>query len=283
MTVRKKTMSWVRLAVIAGAAVAFVANVPAARAGNIDLYDFALNTSTGVSGDWQDVSTSDPTLIIDSSSTIHNDTLCCGDASGGTTPGLGTVNYTFTGAPGNYTVSLYFDYDVSTPGFNEYGTINNGGSAQSGISYEIFNANSKSSNIVLYGATGTPGGETYGNANNTNGVPGTTDNFLNTCTAGAVCNADVGMALTYSFTLGANQSAVLTALASTSNPGGFSLETTHPVDANNTSASNVFLTGSYTINNGVVVGNTPEPSTWVLLGTAIMLFGAIGARRKVHV
>jgi hypothetical protein len=69
---------------------------PAARAGNIDLYDFAISTSTGISGDWQDISTTDPTLIVDPTSTIYNDTLCCGDGVGGTTPGLGTVNYTFS-------------------------------------------------------------------------------------------------------------------------------------------------------------------------------------------
>jgi hypothetical protein len=243
-----------------------------ARAGNIDLYDVAVSVSGGTSGDWQDVAANDPTAIPGVSTTM----ACCGDASGGTTPGIGTFQYTFDpGVAASYTISLYFDFDASTPFFNEYGTINNAGSAQSGIAYEIFNANSTSSNIQLFGVTGTWLGETYGLANDTNQVPGTTDNFLDTCTA-ANCNADVGMALTYSFTLGADQEAVLTAVASTTDPGGFSLETIHPVDGDNTAATDVFLTGSYSIQSVCSVNcgsTTPEPSTWALLGSALGLFG----------
>jgi len=242
---------------------------PVVRASNIDLYDFAVSTSTGISGDWQDVSTTDPTMISGLSSTMK----CCGDPSGGTTPGLGALSYKFSGAPGTYTVSLYFDYDVSTPNFNEYGIINNAGSAQSGMSYEIFNANSTKSNIVLFGAIGTPGGETFGAANDTNGVPGTTDNFLGTC-VGAGCNADVGVALTYNFTLGPMQYAILYADSSTTDPGGFSLETIHPIDANNSSAASVYLTGSYTISGG------PEPATWTLLGGGLALLGIVQFRRS---
>jgi hypothetical protein len=280
MTRRKPRITWGRLAAGLSAAAFFICTAPEAHASLIDLYDFALSTNTGISGDWQDLSTADPTLIIDSSSSIYNDTNCCG-LTDGTTTGLGTVNYTFTGGPGSYKVSMYFDFDVSTPFFNEYGTVNNAGAAQTGISYQIFNANTTSSNIVLFGPAGTPGGETYGLANNTNNVPGTTDNFLNTCTA-SNCNADVGMALTYSFTLGAGQEAVLSAIASTANPGGFSLETTHPVDADNNSASSVYLTGSYTV-VPIPTSGAPEPSTWVLLGPALALIGMHrGFKRKAR-
>jgi hypothetical protein len=247
---------------------------PIAWAGNIDLYDIALSVNGGVSGDWQDVAANDPTALPGVATTM----ACCGDASGGTTPGLGAYQYTFDpSVAGSYTVSMYFDYDASTPYFNEYGTINDGAGAQAGITYEIFNASSATSNIQLFGVSGIPLGEVYGLANGANNVPGTTDNFLDTCTA-ASCNADVGVALTYSFTLGANQQAILTALSSTTDPGGFSLETTHPVDANNTTATNVFLTGSYSIES--VVTGTPEPSTWILFGSALVLFGVGRGLRK---
>ncbi len=271
-----------QLTVLLSAAAILSVFGPLARAGNIDLYDFAVSTSTGISGDWQDLSTNDPTLIIDPTSTIYNDTQCCGDGTSGTTTGLGTVNYTFSPGAGSYTVSMYFDYDVSIPAFNEFGTINNAGSAQTGVAGEIFNSSLATGNIVLFGACGTPGCETYGAANGMNNVPGTTDNFLNDCSAtDGSCNADVAMVLTYSFTLGADQYAVLTALASTTDPGGFSLQTTHPVDANNTAASSVYLTGSYAIDT--VSTSTPEPSSWILMGTALALCGLRGVRRKDRV
>jgi hypothetical protein len=255
---------------------------PRAHADTTDLYDLALSTSTGITADWEDGAANNPLSYV--STTM----VCCGDGTGGTTPGLGTLSYTFNPGPSTptaYTVSLYFDYDVSTPFFNEYGAINNAGSAQSGISYEIFNGDTTSSNIVLFGACGTAGCEVYGNADDLNNVPGTTSNYLASCT-GADCNADVAMALTYSFTLDPGQQAVLSAASSLTNPGGFSLETLHPVDPDNSSASQLYLTGSYTI--GPVGGAPPppppipEPSTWVLLGTAFAFVAVRGARRKAR-
>jgi PEP-CTERM motif-containing protein len=252
---------------------------PAARAGNIDLYDLGLSVVGGTSGDWQDLAANNPLTIAG----VSTNMACCGDASGGTTTGLGTFTYTFMGAPSTYTVSLYFDYDASTPYYNEYGTINNGGSAQTGISYEIFNASSNTSNIQLFPATGIALGEVYGLANGMNNVPvgGSNDPF-GSCTT-APCNGDVGMALTYTFTLAANQEAILTAIASTTNPGGFSLETTHPIDGNNAGATNVYLTGSDLVETLGMTGGTPEPSTWVLLGSALAFFGLYGRRRKSRV
>lgn len=253
--------------------------VPRAHADNMDLFDFALSTSSGISGDYGDIATLDPTMIIDPTSSIYNDTSCCGDASGGTTPGLGALSYTFNpGAPGAYTVSLYFDYDVLTPDFNEYGTINNAGSAQAGITGEIFNATSPTSNIKLYGECGTANCETYGLASGLNNVQGTTDNFLDGC-VGVDCNADVGMALTYSFTLPAGQEAVISADLLTTVPGGFSLETTHPVDTNNAAAASVYLTGSYII-QPATTSTVPEPSAWVLLVTVLAFVGFQAVRRK---
>jgi hypothetical protein len=205
---------------------------------------------------------------------------CCGDASGGTTSGIGTTTYTFNpGVAGTYTVTMYFDYDAATPFFNEYGAINSGGSAQAGIGYEVFNAHSTSSNIVLFGANGIAGGEVYGAPNGLNEVPGQSSNFFPPCTAGASCNADVGMALSYNFTLGSGQEAVITAAASLTNPGGFSLETIHPVDANNGSETDLYLTGSYSIQPSGV-SPVPEPTSWLLLGTIAALLGG-GLRRRI--
>jgi hypothetical protein len=277
-------------AILLSAVAILAACTLTARAGSLDLYDVAVSTSTGVSGDWQDLSTTDPFTIFDGTSTITETTglagSCCGDASGGTTPGIGTINYTFNpGAAGTYNVSIYADYDVAVPNYNEYGVINNAGAAQAGVVGEIFNANVAPNDIALFGATGTAGGETYGLANGSNEVPGTSSNYNVSCapipsgTVSSSCNADVGMALTYTITLNAGQDALITATSSAADPGGFSLETIHPVDSNNASVSEVYLTGSYAVQN-LVSSGTPEPSTWLLMGTALALLMAGGARRR---
>jgi hypothetical protein len=266
------------LAVMAGT-LFLGAFAPEAHASNIDLYDIALSVVGGTSGDWEDLAANNPLTIPG----VSTNMACCGDASGGTTPGLGTLTYTFIGAPGSYTVSLYTDFDASTPFYNEYGTINNAGSAQTGITGEIFNADSNTSNVQLFSVTGVALGEVYGLANNTNQVPvgGSNDPF-GTCTT-APCNGDVGMALTYTFTLGANQEAIVTATASTTNPGGFSLEDTHPIDGSNVTATNVYLTGSDVVLSTIGGSSTPEPSTWVLLGSAFALLAVYRTRRQLSV
>jgi hypothetical protein len=266
------------LRILLGSAALLSAFSPLMRASSTDLYDFAVNVTgpTSVSGDWQDLSANDPTALPGMN---MGSVVCCGDASGGTTPGLGTLTYTFDpSTPGTYTVSLYFDYDAAIPDYNEYGIVN--GSAPSGIGYEIFNANDSSGDIVLFGANGDAGGEVYGTPNGVNEVPGTTDNYLNTC-GGPSCNADVGLALSYTFTLAAGEEEVLTALASTTNPGGFSIEDVHPVDAGNGSETDVFLTGSEAT-QPVGVSTVPEPASGFFLGAAMLaLAGAVAVRRKL--
>jgi hypothetical protein len=253
----------------------------AASAG-IDLFNFAVTSNDGSTtsvADW--VSTpADPTALPGMSITpTAGLSFCCNDATGGTTPGLGTINYTFDpGAAGTYQVNFYFDHDLTTAGptYNEFGVVNNAGSIQAGMSYEIYDADNPSGDIVL----GSAGGSTYGNPNNTNEVPGTTSNFLDTCHV-AGCNADAGMALGYTFTLSAGQEAVLSATTSLTAPGsGFYLQQVHPVDASNPAATNVFLTGSFDVQAESTGGGTPEPSTWVLLGSALVLLASSGRLRK---
>jgi hypothetical protein len=160
---------------------------------------------------------------------------------------------------------------------------------------EIFDA-AASPDIVLYGECGMANCETYGLAGGYNEIPGTIDNYQDNCGSQSSeapgqssglppssCNGDPGMALTYSFTLGANQYAVITAIAALTDPtsGGFTLETIHPMDGNNASQSQVYLTGSYAIDNAMV--GVPEPSTWVLLAAALVLLAVYRVRRTVRV
>jgi hypothetical protein len=266
-----------------GAAVLVAALAPVSHASGIDLYDFGLSVSGGISGDWQDFpGTPDPTLLITPTSSIYNSANCCADASGGTTTGLGTFSYIFDpGVAGVYQVSFYLDYDVSSPQDNEYGVINNAGAAEAGITGEIFNALSATSNIQMFDITG-PGGEVYGLADGTNHVPGQVSNDNdNSCTTGGPCDADVGAALTYLVTLTASQEAIFSASATTTDPGGFSLKLIHPIDKDNAVSSTVYVTGSDVIQSTVAPPppGTPEPSTWFLSVSALAAL-VIYARRR---
>ncbi len=74
-----------QLAVTLSAAAFLSVLSPLAHAGAVDLYDFALSTSTGVSGDWQDLSATDPTTFLDAGSTM----VCCGGREWGYNAGSG--------------------------------------------------------------------------------------------------------------------------------------------------------------------------------------------------
>jgi PEP-CTERM motif len=189
-----------------------------------------------------------------------------------TTTGLGTLTYTFNPGPGAYFFDVFFDHQLNLPFFNEFGTVN--GAPAAGQSYEI--GDSFGSNIYPHVQAGGP-------FNNTNGLPGQASNFNNNCVA-ANCNGDFAAAMGFNFVLGAGQQEVITFNVSHTNPGGFTLQDTHPVDAANAAALQLYISGSAT-NVPVCVGNgcnaVPEPNSVILL--AIMGIALVAVRRKLFV
>jgi hypothetical protein len=113
---------------------------------------------------------------------------------------------------------------------------------------------------------------------NTNHVPVGNGNYLNNCST-PPCNADVAMALGYSFSLAAGEEAVITLNASTTNPGGFYLIQSHPQDPNNPSQVDLFLHGGIVI-QPISVSGVPEPGYWPVLGIALAAIAGIQLRRK---
>jgi hypothetical protein len=105
------------------------------------------------------------------------------------------------------------------------------------------------------------------------------DNFLGDC-AGPNCNGDVSWAMGFNFTLGSNQEEIITLdLSQTAPNGGFYLIQTHPQDPNNSTPVNIYFSGSATPQT--INGNAPEPSTWILLGTALCLLLLTTLRSKL--
>lgn len=179
-----------------------------------------------------------------------NTTSTCGP-KGTDFCGTGTLTYTYNPGPGTYFFDVFFDHSLNETFWNEYGTVN--GAHAAGQSYEI--GDSFGSNIyndVLAG----------GALPNTNTLPGQTSNFLLNC-VGATCNGDFSAAMGFSFTLGAGEQEVITLNVSHTNPGGFSLQDTHPIDPANSVALQLYISGNAAT---VPVGGTvPEPNLVILL------------------
>jgi hypothetical protein len=183
------------------------------------------------------------------------------------TTGLGTLTFTYSPGPGSYFFDVFLDHQLNLPFFNEFGTVN--GAPAAGQSYEI--GDSFASNIF-------PDVQAGGALANTNSLPGQAANFLGTC-VGANCNGDFAAAMGFSFTLAAGEEEVITLSASHTNPGGFTLQDTHPVDDANPTALNLFISGSAAaVPTNSVQGAVPEPFSVVLLGTGLAVMVAFRRR-----
>lgn len=177
-----------------------------------------------------------------------------------TTTGLGTITFTDTTAGADY-FDAWFDVPVGTPFYNQYGTA--AGTAASGESWEIGD---------YY--TGTIGDDAYnGTLDNTNNLPGTTDNYLDTC-VGASCNGYATAALgdSYGPVIGDGDEEIITLTVSQTAPGsGFYIQQTNPDDNDNplapTAESEYFSLSAEYIPAGSSPPPTvtPEPSTWLLM------------------
>ncbi len=229
-------------------------NVAAAYAGTISLQEIGINvngtvTDTGLGTDPFSVSGVNATAFDQST-------------------GLGTLTFTYNpGVSGSYSVDFFLDQELSVPFYNEYGVVNGG--VPSGVSYEIGDPYASS----IYGDF------SAGTLSNTNQIPGQVDNYLGSC-SGSDCNGDVSMALGFNFFIPTGDQAVITLTGSTTNPGGFNLEQVHPVDPNNPTETDYYLTGSASI-QPIVTSTTPEPASIWLAGAAFAGLSLLIVRKKV--
>jgi hypothetical protein len=244
-----------------------------------DLYDYAINvngTSYCPAGSTNGCSNTGGVSAVPGVSGSYN-----------TSTGLGSLTITFNpGSAGTYYIDGWAWADLAVPFYNEYGATS--GSAAAGQSWQI--------DVPDYESDGNHTGTIIANTlagtlDNTNHVPGTTNDYNLDCGANGTgaantsCNDATSLAMGFKFTLTSSQEAIVTFDFSTTNPGGIYLEQIHPVDGNNTAASALYLSGSASI---VPVGtpppppppSVPEPASWSL---AVLGFAsaAFGLRRRV--
>jgi len=218
--------------------------------------------------------TSLQSILINANGTQYTDYSIPGANTGSwdQTTGLGTLSFTFNpGAPGSYYFDVFFDHQLNLPFFNEFGTVL--GAPVAGQSYQI--GDSFASSIYTDVQAG-------GALSNTNALPGQLSNFDGSCSA-ANCNGDFAAAMGFAFNLAAGQQEVISFSVSHTDPGsGLRLQATHPQDAANPTALQLFISGSATTTCSP--GNcgsspVPEPFSVVLLGT-VGVFVVFSLRRR---
>lgn len=170
--------------------------------------------------------------------------------------GLGTRTFTFSQS-GTYDVRAFFDLDLSLPetGFsNEYGAVFNGSKLKSGQSWEIDEP-----------------GYNYGNLHtNFNGSGFSNNNDV-------IGTDDVGVGLGWQFTLAENQKATLYFTASDSADSSlFYLGQFDAFESNDP----VFFYTDLRIDPTGEQTPVPEPSTFLLLGSALAGLGIYGRKRR---
>ena len=169
---------------------------------------------------------------------------------------LGSISVTLTAA--GY-ASVYMDYDLD---FATFGSFQDSGATHgalpAGVSYELDDPNT--SNIFSDFATSS--------LLNTNNV-GTASGPLTPC-------CDVSWALGVQTT----EAGTLKFTVSTVQPAGFYLQQT-----NFDVGDSIYLSESFTPNGGGTTGGTtggtvPEPSSWGLLGTSVVVLALNGLRKR---
>jgi hypothetical protein len=184
-----------------------------------------------------------------------------------TSTGLGTITFTTT-APGAGYFNTWFDEEVSTPFYNEFGSTG-GTLSDPNETWEI--GGNYSSNIYNDAAAGS--------LMNTNYLPEGASDYLGDCgtwsggvqTDSTGCNGDATTALGYSFLLAAGDEEVITINVSQTAPAsGFYLIQTNPDADGSGSSSSVYFSLSAT--EEVPTGGpgvAPEPGTWLLMLTGL--------------